>query len=283
MTGFSVLLLAFGCASLAAVVAVILLLLRVRAGDAAILASTRLREYAEEAEQAATRRLRLAAHDLRGIGMGLHGHADHLTSAGHGQAAGIATAAADVLDMADDLQDVTVRAGDARVLREEPLALGAAVREAIASVSNAIVPGQRNWRLSPDLEGVELRFDPRALRHMLSRVLADAVRHTRQDDWIDVSLDAAAGGAPAGVVMVIADEGAGSATPDRRRPVRLDMSGRDSRGIGMRLTLARALMVAHGGQVEVEARAGVGTRVSMVFPESRVRRLARPPVQRFAA
>ncbi len=264
-----------GCASLIAAVAVVLLLLRVRAGDAAIAAAVRMRERAEDAEQATTRRLRLAAHDLRGIGMGLHGHADHLTAAGHSQAAGIATAAADLLDMADDLQDVTVGAGDPRVLREEPVGLGAALHEAIATVTNAIVPGRRNWRVSSDLDEIMLRFDPRALRHVLSRVLADAIRHTRQDDWIDVALDRRR----PGLVVTIADEGAGSATPER------SAAGGDSRGIGMRLTLARALMMAHGGRVEVEARARVGTRVSIVFPETRVRRIPAQtaPPQRFAA
>jgi signal transduction histidine kinase len=218
----------------------------------------------------------LAAHDLRGIGMSLHGHADHLIATSHDQAAGIATAAADLLDMADDLQDHTVQAGDARVLREEQVALSAALGDAIATVSIGIGPGRRNWRISADLDDIALRFDPRALRHMLSRVLADAVRNTRQDDWIDISLDTA--GAAEDLVMVIADEGAGSATPEAGRPV-----ARDSRGIGLRLTLARALMAAHGGRVEVEASAGVGTRVSLVFPASRVRRVPVASSRKFAA
>jgi signal transduction histidine kinase len=124
------------------------------------------------------------------------------------------------------------------------------------------------------LNGLTLRFDPRALRHMLSRVLADAVRNTRQDDWIDIAPDEQ----ETDLTVVIADEGAGTATPEAGRP-----SPRDSRGIGLRLTLARALMTAHGGRVEVEARAGIGTRVSLVFPETRVRRGTGAPSRKFAA
>jgi two-component system phosphate regulon sensor histidine kinase PhoR len=250
------------------------LVLLLRRGRAAVATANRLREAAQESEQTIIRRLRLAAHDLRGIGMNLHGHADHLIAGGHAQAAGIATAAADLLDIADDLQDHTVQAGDARVLREEQVDLFIALTEAIAAVGITIGPGRRNWRITPELDGIILHFDPRALRHMLSRVLADAVRNTRQDDWIEISLD----DQRRGLVMTIADEGSGSATPEAGRP-----NAWDSRGIGLRLTLARALMAAHGGRVEIEASAGVGTRVSLIFPESRVRRAAPAPSRRFAA
>ena len=43
-------------------------------------------------------------------------------------------------------------------------------------------------------------------------------------------------------------------------------------GIGLRLSLARALMIDHGGRVDIEAHVGVGTRVTLVFPAARVRR-----------
>ncbi len=267
-------------ALLAAVAGNLVLLRRASSSHKSVAAAHRLREAAQEAEQSAMRRLRLAAHDLRGIGMSLHGHADHLIATNHGHAGGIASAAADLLDMADDLQDQTVQAGDARVLREEQVSLAAALSDAIATVNIGIGPGRRNWRISPDLNDIALRFDPRALRHMLSRVLADAVRNTRQDDWIDVSVDGLSSGSEAAedLTVVIADEGAGAATPEAGRPV-----ARDSRGIGLRLTLARALMAAHGGRVEVEASSGIGTRVSLVFPATRVRRAAVPPARRFAA
>ncbi|HEY2134199.1 MAG TPA: hypothetical protein VGH36_14695 [Acetobacteraceae bacterium] len=166
--------------------------------------SARLLARAREAEQRAVRRLRLAAHDLRGIGVTLHGHADTLDEVGHLQA-GIALAATDVLDMADELQDHSSQPAAPRILHEEMLALGETLNEAIAGRMALLGPGRRHWRIAAGVEQMRLRGDPRALRHVLSHVLADAVRTTRQDDWIDITLESREGA----LALVIADEGAG--------------------------------------------------------------------------
>jgi signal transduction histidine kinase len=227
--------------------------------------ANRMRAQAQGAEQDLLRRMRLAAHDVRGIGMTLHGHADQMEAAGDRRAAGIASAAADLMDMADDLQDHAVQPGTPRVLREEWVDLAAVLDEAIATVSAAILPGRRNWRVQGAVKGVCLRADLRALRHALTRVLTDAVRSTRDQDWIDI----AARRGEDGWSLVVADEGAGTvASGSGAQP-------RDTRGIGLRLTLARALMEAHGGRLKIEAHAGVGTRVSLVLPAERLAAAAR--------
>jgi signal transduction histidine kinase len=64
----------------------------------------------------------------------------------------------------------------------------------------------------------------------------------------------------------VEDEGTGLASPE---PV--PGAQRDSRGIGLRLALARSLMLAHGGRLEVEAAAQVGTSVRLIFPATRLR------------
>lgn len=262
-------------ASIAAVLAVCglitiaVLLIRLRRMSRSLAGARHLHRQALDAEAVLIRRMRLAAHDVRGVGMTLHGHADHLVAAGHADAAGIAGGAADLLDLADDLQDLTIDTESPRVLRDETVMLGAVVDEAIGAVCATILPGRRNWRIQPDLRPIRLRADRRALRHAITRILADAVRGTRNDDWIDVGGEL--GGA--GYTLFIADEGNGALTPDvvaRRQ---------DSRGISLRLALARALIEAHDGHMAVEAHAGVGSKVSLSFPLGRLVAEA-PPVSR---
>jgi signal transduction histidine kinase len=249
-------------ALLAAVTASIVQTARLRAVRRAHSGTTRLLDASRGAEQAATRQLRLAEHDLRAIGMTLHGHAEQLAIDGQPRAAGVAAVASDLFDMADDLHDQTLQSGVGRSLSDQPVDLQALVSDAIANVTAAIGPGRRNWRIAKDLAGTSIAADRRAMRHVLTRVLANAVRMTRHNDWIEISVHPHADG----LALVIEDEGAGLFAPD---PTTCD--GHDSRGIGMRLTLARTLMEAHGGRVEVASRTGVGTRVSLIFPAARVR------------
>ncbi|OJY64868.1 MAG: hypothetical protein BGP12_03785 [Rhodospirillales bacterium 70-18] len=229
------------------------------------------RDAARVAEATATRLLRLTAHELRGIGMTLHGHADHLAATAEGpvaavHAASLAAATAQLLGLADELQDHTMPPAAPRILREEAIELASAAREAIAAAEAMLAPGRRNWRLRPGRAGLALWADRRALRHVLARVLADAVRNTRNEDWIDIAIRPH----PEGLEVVVEDEGAGLATPDAPAAA-LAESAADSRGIGLRLALARGLMEAHGGRLEVQAVARVGSSVSLVFPAARLR------------
>ena len=228
--------------------------------------ATAMRETAQGAEQTATRLLRLAAHELRGIGMTLHGHADRLaTPDGAAQigvhAMGLAAASAQVLGLADELQDHTMPDIGTQSLREELLDPREALAAAIDAATQALEPGRRHWRITAT-HGPYLWADRRAVRHILGRVLGDAARNTKQDDMIELRVLPHA----EGLCIQVEDEGAGLANPDPHAA-----APRDSRGIGLRLALARALMLAHGGRLEVEAAAQVGTCVRLVFPATRLR------------
>ncbi|HTN10928.1 MAG TPA: ATP-binding protein [Acetobacteraceae bacterium] len=221
------------------------------------------REVASEARAAgATRLLRLSAQELRDLGVRLHGHADHV-GVGGALAAELGAASAQLLEIADELQDRALPASGARTLREERLELIALAAEAVAAAAALLAPGRRHWRM-PEAAAAWLWADRRALRHVLGRVLADAVRNTRNDDWIEIALRPVADG----VALVVEDEGVGFAASGAGGGVAL---AADSRGIGLRLALARSLMEAHGGRLEVEALAKVGSRISLIFPAARLR------------
>lgn len=225
-----------------------------------------MRDTAQGAEQTATRLLRLASNELRGIGMTLHGHADRLAAPGEAanvgaHAVGLAASSAQILGLADELQDHTLPDVGTQSLREELIDPAEALSAAVGATALALEPGRRHWRVIP-AHGVYLWGDRRALRHVLGRVLGDAARNTRQDDVIDLTVQPREDG----LCLLIEDEGSGLASPEPGAA-----APRDSRGIGLRLALARALMLAHGGRLEVEAAAQVGTRIRLIFPPTRMR------------
>ena len=211
-------------------------------------------------EKSALRQLRLASHNLRVIGMSLQGHAEHLEAGGTPDSAGIANAAAGVLDAADYMHEWAEHAESTHVLNEELLSLSAVLDEAISTVARAILPSQRTWQIDPDVHVVRLRADRRALRHVLTRSLSVVARNSGRDDSIEIRREGAElDDAKRAMALVIEDQ----VGPEGRAASTVPGGGPD-----LRLTLARALMEAHGGRLEVEQRDSVTVRIT--FPIERI-------------
>lgn len=225
------------------------------------------RDKARAAAAAAIRTLRLAAIELRAPATTLLGHADRLRADGIGAepVATISAIAGQVLDLADDLQHHALADASGRVLRDEPTGLTVLLQDAVAAAQASLGPSRRSWRLPPDIAEVELIADRRAVAQILARVLGSAVRYSRHDDWIEISLDVT----DERFALIVADEGTGVAAVEGA-----GVPGRpDSRGLGLGLALARVLMEAHGGGLTIEVAQSVGTRVTLDFP---ITRLVRP-------
>ncbi len=238
----------------------------------ALLAARAERDQARTEEAAAVRMLHLAAIELRGPATTLLGYADRLGVDGLGAAPGVMSGASarttigaiarQLLGLADDLQHHALADAASRVLREEATSLTTLLIDAVAAVQASLEPSQRHWRLPPDIDGIEMIADRRAMAQILARVLGSAARFSQHDDWIDITLAVGA----SRFALIVADEGNGMAAtqPASAR------DRADSRGLGLGLALARVLMEAHGGALLVEAVPSVGARVTLEFPISRL-------------
>lgn len=241
-------------------------LVRCRRASAAI---TRQLKMSTAAERAAVRQLRLGAHNLRSIGMTLQGHAEQLEAGGPGAGAGIAEAARNVFGIADYLDEWVQHAQPTHVLHEEVLDLGAVLDEAISEVRVAMEPGRRAWRVESEVLPLRLRADRRAVRHVLARALGLSVLGSGHDASIHIKLERS----ESSLALVVASQ----ARPEVRGQPRADSAEPDPR-----LTLARTLMEAHGGALEVEESDTADRRVRVAFPAVRLIAVAdavrnRPP------
>ncbi len=244
------------------------------------------------AERAALQRLaQLAGRDLRDAALRLHVQAGLARPEADRAGAGALAAIAErCRSLATDLGEAGLGAtspgaadlgaggmgadrmganGAHPALRDETLDLLACARQSAQAVAAVIAPGLRRFCL-PD--GVlPVRADRRAIRQVLGRVLTEAAMNTREGDWIALSV---AELADAGFALIVADEGLGIAGAEAEAGTAADNgadAARDSRGMAAPLTLARRLMQAHGGTLEVIATPGAGTQVSLLFPRSRRR------------
>ena len=116
----------------------------------------------------------------------------------------------------------------------------------------------------------ELDLDPARIAQALGNLLDNAFTHTPEGGRVMVSAQASAGG----VEVAVADTGPGIAPEDLKRVFdrfyRADPSrARSSGGSGLGLTIARRLVEAHGGSIEVESVVGQGSRFTISLPARR--------------
>ncbi len=135
----------------------------------------------------------------------------------------------------------------------------------------ARVLADRDWSLGPAPD-VVVTIDAQKMRGALLNLVDNAVGATRPGDHI--SLDAYDRGAE--LELVVSDSGRGM-TEDQVSMafVRFARPGAvEASGSGLGLTIVKAVTEGHGGRVVIDSEVGVGCRVAMVLPASRIEREA---------
>ena len=109
--------------------------------------------------------------------------------------------------------------------------------------------------------------DAERLRRLLSNLVDNAIRYTREGDTITISLDTANGQA----YLEVADTGIGI-EPEHlphilERFYRVDRArSRQSGGSGLGLAIVKEIAEQHGGEVTVASQPGKGSRFTVRLP-----------------
>jgi signal transduction histidine kinase len=115
------------------------------------------------------------------------------------------------------------------------------------------------------VEPVWVTGDAGALEQIFLNLLLNAVEASHDGGRVHVSESQG----DATVTIAVADEGSGIAPEDLERVYDpLFTTRRDGSGLG--LTIARRLVIAHRGHMEIESEAGAGTVVNVILPTERV-------------
>jgi signal transduction histidine kinase len=147
-------------------------------------------------------------------------------------------------------------------LQREPTDVAVLVADVVRSLSaHADANGVRlEGRCAPDLPLADL--DPLRIREVLTNLVTNATRYTRRGGRVLV--DASAEGSE--LRVAVTDTGRGIAPADLPHVFDRFYKGRTSTGSGLGLAIARALIVAHAGEITAESTIGVGTIIRIRIP-----------------
>jgi PAS domain S-box-containing protein len=175
-----------------------------------------------------------------------------------------------LMDLINDVLDMSkIEMGQYR-LREEPVALGEVVRLCGAMLAVRAMEGQVNLETS-DLSGIVLYADRLALKQIVLNLLTNAIKFTLPAG--KVRIEASLGDALFN--LTVADTGMGigeAALPHLCEPFyQADTSrARSHSGTGLGLAICSGLVRLHGGHLEIQSRRGRGTTVRVILPLARV-------------
>jgi signal transduction histidine kinase len=169
-----------------------------------------------------------------------------------------------VLHLLEALLDVSAAEAGALALRRERVDMRSLVNRAADLYRE--VAEQKNIRLAVELPGpAELEGDPVRISQALSNLVDNALKYTPDGGRVTIAAEKEAGA----VTVTVSDTGPGVPAEEReaiwRRLYRGDAS-RSQRGLGLGLTLVRAVAEAHGGSATVGDAPGGGARFQLRVP-----------------
>jgi signal transduction histidine kinase len=210
------------------------------------------------------------AHDLRTPVMRLRAISEAVLHSG-GDAAAYREALADGLEQAEQvvalleaLMDISEAEAGAMRLNLEPVAVAPLLRSAVELYADLAEEKGITVEVACP-EELTVTADRSRLRQVLANLLDNALKYTPRGGRVDLGARAEGGG----VRIEVRDTGMGIPPEELPRVwdrlYRGDVS-RTERGLGLGLSLVKAIMNAHQGQVGVESTPGRGSCFSLRLP-----------------
>lgn len=171
-----------------------------------------------------------------------------------------------VLVMLNTMMDISEAESGAMLLRREGCDLSDLVRRAL-DLYHDVADAKGVSLEAGALSAVQVLADPVRIQQVVANLIDNAVKYTPEGGRVTVDVDTAGDLA----VLRVRDTGQGIEASELPRIwdrlFRGDRS-RHERGLGLGLSLVRAIVVAHGGTVDVTSSLGHGSTFTVTLPVS---------------
>jgi two-component system sensor histidine kinase BaeS len=168
--------------------------------------------------------------------------------------------------LVDDLRTLALTESGSLVLNRQPTDLAELIQDSAEAFNSRLDGAQAviKTKAPPDLPPVSV--DPERMRQVLLNLIANAVRYTPAGGTILLRAEAVATKNGPAVEIDVQDAGAGIAPEDLPHVFDRFYKTRDSRGMGLGLSIAKSLVEAHGGTIAAESEFGQGTTIRVILP-----------------
>jgi PAS domain S-box-containing protein len=172
-----------------------------------------------------------------------------------------------LLALIEDLLDMSRMQAGKFSLSPAPIAPGAVIEDALAALSHLAEQKGQVITLTKETELAPLEADSQRLRQVITNLVGNAIKFGAEGDRIAVRAQST----PAGLRCEVEDHGEGIAEADLpklfQRFTQLDTGNtRRAGGAGLGLSIVKALVEAHGGEVGVESVPGIRTVFWFTLP-----------------
>jgi signal transduction histidine kinase len=172
-------------------------------------------------------------------------------------------------NLVENLLDAgSIEAGTFQV-RAKPTSLRSALQDALAFVEPHISARSQRLETSFAPGADRILADPRRTAQVLSNLLANASKYAPESTRISLS----SGISDGFVEVVVSDEGPGIPLDEQPRLFQPFYRSREVReaagGVGLGLTICRAIVQAQGGDIRIESEPERGTSVHFTIPKAR--------------
>ena len=225
-------------------------------------------ERLEETDEARRRLLADVSHELRTpltVMQGtLEGMIDGLYPVDEAHLAPVLEETRVLARLVEDLRTLSLSEAGSLRLHREPTNLAVLIRDVVA----AHQPASDAAGVSLVVEGTEglptMEVDPARIRQIVGNLVANALRFTPADGRVTVTASRSIDG----VRVSVLDSGSGMEAEALEHAFDRFYRSPGSPGSGLGLPIARNLVEAHDGRIEIDSAPGRGTEVRFILPLS---------------